>query len=72
MKAEEIKEGYLVRGTVSPDEAWDFLSTNAGNREGYEEESGRYRKVPGQWSNYVLYPGQGRGSFEGVIFRRKR
>jgi hypothetical protein len=27
---------------------------------------GRYRKVPGQWSPWILVDGTGRGSFEAV------
>lgn len=62
---EDMREGWLVRGTDQPDEALAAVKARDPERDldGCTTRPGRYRKVPGQWSDWVLYDGIGPGSF---------
>lgn len=66
MSVELIAEGYLIKGTRSIEKA--KLELSPMHRLNVQSwVGGRYRKVPGQWSSYNLYEGEGPGSFEAVI-----
>lgn len=61
-----LREGYLIKGAHTEEEARVELGpVHAKNVNRYV--AGRYRKVPGQWSNFRLHDGTGPGSFEAVI-----
>lgn len=60
-----LREGYLVKGTTDVEQARMLLGLHAKNVKEYK--AGRYRKVPGQWSDFRLHDGTGPGSFEAVI-----
>lgn len=66
MKVEMLREGYLIKGAKSADEAKIALGPrHAQNIK--EFHIGRYRKIPAQWSDFRLHDGTGPGSFEAVI-----
>jgi len=66
MSVELLREGYLIKGTSDIDEAkMELGPVHARNVKSWV--GGRYRKVPGQWSNFRLHDGTGPGSFEAVI-----
>lgn len=66
MKVEMLREGYLIKGARSEEEARTALGALHANHV-TRYDVGRYRKIPGQWSDFRLHDGSGPGSFEAVI-----
>ncbi len=75
IKVERLKDGYLAKNTVSFKEALDAVIEYCKDNEIERPRNlvlakgRRFRKVPGQWSDFVLYEGSGPGSFDAVILR---